>query len=242
MDIIINKTTSGQQYLEYNTIGGVLDFYFLAGPDPAALSKQYAEVVGLPALIPYWTLGFHQCKFGWPNVEWVSQVAANYSAANIPLETLWGDIDYMDGGAGFTLNPTNYPLDKMREFVSGLHSRGQHYVMILDSGIHRDDSYGPFNRGAAQEAFLKAADRSLYLGLQWPGTVVWPDWFAPNTQDWWTNEILAFFDADTGVDVDGLWNDMNEASSFCGDITCHPTRRAEYASCSHVVTLTHLPL
>ncbi|KAJ6537657.1 glycosyl hydrolases family 31-domain-containing protein [Mycena capillaripes] len=230
MDIIINKTASGQQYLEYNTIGGVLDFYFLAGPDPAAVSKQYTEVVGLPAMVPYWTLGFHQCKYGWPNVDWVAEVAANYSAANIPLETLWGDIDYMGGRADFSLDPTNSPLDKMRDFIGTLHSRGQHYVMILDPGIHFTTSYDPFNRGAAQDAFLKAADGSWYLGLQWPGAVVWPDWFASNTQDWWTNEILTFFDPDTGVDIDGLWNDMNEVSNSCGDITCRPTRRAELDS------------
>ncbi|KAJ7352477.1 glycosyl hydrolases family 31-domain-containing protein [Mycena albidolilacea] len=228
MDIIINKTVSGQQYLEYNTIGGVLDLYFLAGPDPVSVSKQYAEVVGRSAMIPYWTLGFHQCKYGWPNVEWVSEVVANYSAANIPLETLWTDIDYMGDRADFSLDPTNFPLDKVRDLVSTLHSQNQHYVLILDPGIHYTTSYAPFNRGVAQDAFLKAADGSWYLGLQWAGTVVWPDWFGPNTRDWWTNEILLFFDPATGVDVDGLWNDMNEVSSFCSDIDCHPTRRTSH--------------
>jgi alpha-glucosidase len=47
MDIFINKTETGQQYLEYNLIGGVLDFYFLAGPSPIDVGRQYAEVVGL---------------------------------------------------------------------------------------------------------------------------------------------------------------------------------------------------
>jgi alpha-glucosidase len=54
---------------------------------------------------------------------------------------------------------------------------------------------------------------------------VWPDWLHPNTQEWWTNEIQKFFDPETGVDIDGLWNDMNEASNFCADITCDPTER-----------------
>lgn len=55
MDIFINKTETGQQYLEYNVIGGVLDFYFLAGPDPADVGRQYAEVVGAVSLcyMPY---------------------------------------------------------------------------------------------------------------------------------------------------------------------------------------------
>lgn len=57
MDIKIDKTDDGRQFLEYNTIGGVLDFYFMAGPTPKEVSKQYAEVVGLPAMQSYWTFG-----------------------------------------------------------------------------------------------------------------------------------------------------------------------------------------
>ncbi|KAI0808705.1 glycosyl hydrolases family 31-domain-containing protein [Xylaria sp. FL0064] len=223
MNININKTDSGDQYLEYNILGGVLDFYFLAGPTPTDVSKQYAEVVGLPAMTSYWTFGFQQCKYGWPDIEFEAGVVANYSAANIPLEVLWADIDYMDGRQDFTLDPQNYPLDQVRNLVDELHQRGQKYVMMLDPGIHMADTYGPYSRGVEAEVFIKADDGSLYRGEQWAGEVVWPDWFAPNTQDWWTNEILQFFDPETGVDIDGAWNDMNEVSNFCDDINCDPS-------------------
>ena len=53
--------------LEYNVIGGVLDFYFLAGSetDPAEVARQYAQVVGTPAEVPYWSFGLHQCRYGY---------------------------------------------------------------------------------------------------------------------------------------------------------------------------------
>lgn len=57
MDIKIDQTDEGRQYLEYNTLGGVLDFYFVAGPTPKDVSKQYAGVVGLPAMQSYWSFG-----------------------------------------------------------------------------------------------------------------------------------------------------------------------------------------
>ncbi|KAI0022960.1 glycoside hydrolase family 31 protein [Xylariomycetidae sp. FL0641] len=222
MNINLNQTEAGETSLEYNTIGGILDFYFLAGPSPTEVSKQYAEVVGLPAMVAYWTFGFHQCKYGWWDVNEVAEVVGNYSKANIPVEVLWGDIDYMNLRQDFTTDPERYPLHKMRELVQTLHDRGQYYVMMLDPGIHRDDNYSTYTRGKDQDVFLKADDGSEYRGVQWAGEVVWPDWLAPNTQDWWTDEILRFFDPETGIDIDGAWNDMNEGSNFCPNISCNP--------------------
>lgn len=65
MDVKINKTGDGKQYLEYNILGGVFDFYFLAGPTPKEVSVQYAEIVGLPAMMSYWTFGVRP---PWPRV------------------------------------------------------------------------------------------------------------------------------------------------------------------------------
>lgn len=93
MDIKINNTSG--QYLEYNTIGGVFDFYFVSGPSPVEVSQQIAGVVGLPTNIPYGGLGFHQCRYGYRDVYEVAAVVYNYSQAGISLETMWTDIDYM---------------------------------------------------------------------------------------------------------------------------------------------------
>jgi alpha-glucosidase len=57
MDVKIDKTQDGKQYLEYNTIGGVFDFYFFTGSTPKEASVQYAEIVGLPAMQSYWAFG-----------------------------------------------------------------------------------------------------------------------------------------------------------------------------------------
>ncbi len=84
MDIKINDTAG--QYLEYNTLGGVLDFYFVAGPSPIEVSQQISEVVGKPAMMAYWTFGYHQCRYGYQDVYQVAEVVHNYSAAGIPLE------------------------------------------------------------------------------------------------------------------------------------------------------------
>lgn len=86
MNVIIDNTDG--QYLEYNIIGGVLDFYFMAGPSPVEVAQQYSEVVGKSAMMPYWGFGFHQCRYGMQDVYEVAGVVSNYSAAGIPLETM----------------------------------------------------------------------------------------------------------------------------------------------------------
>ncbi|KAA8651458.1 putative alpha-glucosidase [Aspergillus tanneri] len=214
MDINISKTRDGKQYLEYNILGGVLDFYIFTGATPKEASIEYSKVVGLPAMQSYWSFGFHQCKYGYRDVYQVAEVVYNYSQTNIPLETMWTDIDYMDRRKVFTLDSERFPLTKMREFISHLHERNQHYIVMVDPAVSTSENAAS-ERGMDQGVFLQTQNESLYKGAVWPGVTAFPDWFHPDIQDYWTGEFVKFFDAETGVDIDGLWIDMNEASNFC---------------------------
>lgn len=84
MDIRIDDSEG--QFLEYNTLGGIFDLYFLAGPGPKEVATQYSALTGLAAMMPYWGFGSHQCKYGYRDVWEVAEVVANYSIAEIPLE------------------------------------------------------------------------------------------------------------------------------------------------------------
>ncbi|KDR82169.1 hypothetical protein GALMADRAFT_240702 [Galerina marginata CBS 339.88] len=219
MDIKLTSGDPGGPALEYNVIGGVLDFYFLAGSesDPTAVARQYAEIVGVPAEVPYWTFGLHQCRFGYQNFVDVANVISRYAAAQIPLETMWTDIDYMDRRRVFTLDPNYFPLARMREIVSYLHAHTQKFVLMTDPAVAYlpDQGYAPYDNGKALDIWLKAGNGSESLGVVWPGVTVFPDWFHPQIQQYWTTEFETFYSAQTGLDIDGAWIDMNEPSNFC---------------------------
>ena len=93
---LYNRNAHGQEILlrdrkiTWRAIGGSIDLYFYAGPTPQDVISSYQKSgSGLPAMHQYWTLGFHQCRWGYQNWSIVEEVVANYSKASIPLETIW---------------------------------------------------------------------------------------------------------------------------------------------------------
>lgn len=68
--------------------------------------------------MPYWGLGFHQCRHGMRDIYEVIEVAANYSAAGIPLETMWTYINYVYLRRVFTLDPNRFPLHIVQSWLT----------------------------------------------------------------------------------------------------------------------------
>lgn len=92
MDIVLANQT-----IQYRAIGGIFEYYFFTGDTVQKTVQQYTDLpgVGKPNLIPYWSLGLHQCRWGYANTTEVENVVQKYRDANIPLEVMWNDIDYV---------------------------------------------------------------------------------------------------------------------------------------------------
>ena len=78
--------------ITWRTLGGSIDLYFYEGPDAQDIIKSYQlSTVGLPAMHQYWTLGFHQCRWGYSNWTVLKDVVDNFRKFAIPLETIWSE-------------------------------------------------------------------------------------------------------------------------------------------------------
>eukprot|EP00735_Rhodelphis_limneticus_P011575 TRINITY_DN4693_c0_g1::TRINITY_DN4693_c0_g1_i1::g.19641::m.19641 TRINITY_DN4693_c0_g1::TRINITY_DN4693_c0_g1_i1::g.19641 ORF type:complete len:905 (-),score=248.75,sp/O04893/AGLU_SPIOL/39.78/0.0,Glyco_hydro_31/PF01055.21/7.3e-152,Gal_mutarotas_2/PF13802.1/1.6e-09,Gal_mutarotas_2/PF13802.1/8e+03 TRINITY_DN4693_c0_g1_i1:394-3075(-) len=199
--------------LTYDVVGGIFDLFFMVGPTPDQVAKQYHGLIGFPALQPYWSLGWHQCRWGYETIDQVREVVDEYRANGIPLEAMWIDIDHMDNYKDFTLDPVRFPQQEVREFVDHLHNNNQRLVLIVDPGIKAEPGFSTYEKGLEKDIYVKSVDGTKpYIGKVWPGLVTYPDFTHPDTGAYWTEEIASFYNI---IEFDGLWVDMNELANFC---------------------------
>ncbi|XP_065342512.1 lysosomal alpha-glucosidase-like [Cloeon dipterum] len=209
MDVILQPAPA----ITFRTIGGILDFFFFLGPNPADVISQYTEVIGRPYMPPYWGLGYHQCRFGYKTLAKTKEVLQRTIDAGIPIDTQWNDLDYMQRGNDFTWDSELFA--KLPEFVDDLHKAGRHYVPLIDAGIASGEpkgSYAPYDRGMELDIFVKNQSGLPFVGKVWNKyATVWPDFTNPNTVDYWLNELGRLHSL---LKFDGAWIDMNEPSNF----------------------------
>ncbi|GAB9477114.1 Family 31 glycoside hydrolase, partial [Globisporangium polare] len=173
----------------YQTLGGILDFHILSGPTPADVTNQYTQLIGRPKMMPYWSYGFHQCRWGYKSAAVLREVVDKYAAAEIPLDVIWVDIDHMDKYHDFTLDPVNFAKADMQKLLSDVHARGQKFVPIIDPGIPDDKNDYAYTKGLELDIFIKDTAGKPYLGQVWPGPTVFPDFFHPKTYSYWLDQL-----------------------------------------------------
>ncbi|XP_026830586.1 lysosomal alpha-glucosidase-like [Ooceraea biroi] len=210
MDIILQPTPA----ITFRTIGGIFDIYFFLGPTPADVVKQYSEIVGKPFMPPYWSLGFHLCRFGYGSLENTKAVWNRTRAAGIPFDTQWNDLDYMDKNNDFTYNKEKFR--DLPKFVDEIHAAGMHYIPLIDAGISASEdsgSYLPYDEGIKRDIFVKdGASDGPFVGKVWNlVSTVWPDFTNPKTMEYYESMMSDMHDS---FAYDGAWIDMNEPSNF----------------------------
>ncbi|KAL7677104.1 hypothetical protein ACOME3_003351 [Neoechinorhynchus agilis] len=208
--------------MTYRTIGGIIDLFIITGPTPADVIRQYWTLIGNPLLTPYWSLGFHLCKWDYGTIANLTAVINSMKAADFPWDVQWTDIEALYEKRIFTYN--NETWAGLPELVEQLHAENKKYISINDPGISVDMSKGNYSTywtGIEDDIYIKWANGSGHIiGSVWPGLTAFPDWFHPKIFEWWFRELSTW---NKTLPVDGLWIDMNEVTSFTyGSIDgCH---------------------
>ncbi|XP_066581839.1 lysosomal alpha-glucosidase-like [Prorops nasuta] len=209
MDVILQPSPA----ITFRSIGGIFDIYFFMGPTPADVLKQYSEIVGKPFLPPYWSLGFHLCRFGYGSLEKTKEVWKRTKDAQIPFDTQWNDLDYMDKNNDFTYNKKTFK--DLPQFIEDIHSAGMHYIPLIDAGIsngEKNSTYLPYDEGIREKIFVTDEFGNPFVGKVWNLiSTVWPDFTNPKTPEYYRRMMKEMHD---NFAFDGAWIDMNEPSNF----------------------------
>ena len=199
--------------LEHRTIGGVIDYYITINdtPDKALISLH--DIIGHPMLVPYWSLGFHQCRWGYHSTQNIRDVYENYIVYELPIDTFWGDIDILQDYRIFTLNEKNFK--DLPNLIYELHENNYKFVPIVDIGFPMKEEDEFYMRGKETNAFIKSnyTNEDL-ISHVWPGRAVFPDFFCNSGVELWKYAMERYYQT---VKYDGIWLDMNEPAMIYVD-------------------------
>ena len=191
------------------TIDGTdFDFYYIKGGKPIEIVKEFRNAIGKSYIPPFWAFGYQQSRWSYPDAKTVDSVIDGYDKAEIPLDCVYLDIDYMDSYKDFTVDDKKFP--DFADYVSKKREQGIHLIPIIDAGVKKEDGYSVYEEGRDNGYFCKNEDGTDFEGGVWPGIVGFPDFLRKDVREWFGSKYKVLTDAG----IDGFWNDMNEPAIF----------------------------
>lgn len=203
-----NFGASNNRFSSFGAKGGEMNYYFIAHTKVADIIRSYSSLTGLMKMPPLWSLGYQQNRYSYyPETE-VMRIASTLREKKIPADGITLDIHYMDKYKVFSWDKDRFP--DPAGMIKKLKDMAFKVTLIVDPGIKTEPGYGVYDRGLKEDIFAKYPDGTNYTGQVWPGWCNFPDFTNPKGRAWWGSELKKY--ADEGVS--GIWNDMNEFSTW----------------------------
>lgn len=185
-----------------------LDLYVITGDSAKDITKQFRKLIGRSYIAPLWGFGYGQSRWGYKNAQDIRDVVKGYRNAQIPLDSVYLDIDYMDNYKDFTINEERFP--DFESFNEEMLEQNIHLVPIIDAGVKKEEGYSVYDEGMEKGYFCTKEDGSPFVAAVWPGQSMFPDMLNEEARKWFGDKYKVLLDKG----IEGFWNDMNEPSIF----------------------------
>lgn len=203
-----NFGASNNRFSSFGARGGEMNYYFIYHKKLADVISSYTYLTGRMPLPPLWSLGYQQNRYSYyPEAE-VMRVAHTLREKRIPADGITLDIHYMDKYQLFTWNKSRFP-DPLA-MNTALNKLGFKTTVIVDPGIKVEQGAPAYESGLKQDVYLKYSDGQPFTAQVWPGWCNFTDFTSAAGRNWWHEQVKFF--ARSGVS--GIWNDMNEISTW----------------------------
>ncbi|XP_064480495.1 lysosomal alpha-glucosidase-like [Ornithodoros turicata] len=212
----------------FRVYGGKLDFYVFSGPTVRDVIRQYLDLVGRPAMPPYWALGYHLSRSDYKTVTNMENTLKRNIDKDILVEAIWNDIEYTQDRFAFTLADS---FEGLGAFVEKLHVDYLHYVPtftpVIRTPTDAHPDYHPYDLGVEMDIFVK--NSSMDLGTCYVSDyaqVTYIDFTSDQALQYWA-ELLDNFHS--RVEFDGIW--IRHTGIWCvrpeNDTQCSQTSTLE---------------
>ena len=173
-----------------------------------SIVHQFRHMIGQSYIPPKWAFGFQQSRWGYKTEADVREVVRRYEQAEIPLDAVCLDIDYMTEYEDFTVDTKKFP--DMKKLTAELKQKGVRLVPIIDAGVKQKKGYSVYDEGIKNGYFCKKEDGTEYTAGVWPGKSHFTDFLNDKAALWFGMHYKVL----TDLGIEGFWNDMNEPAMF----------------------------
>lgn len=204
--------------LTYTAAGGELSYYLICGPTMADVLSDYTWLTGRAPLLPKWSFGYFQSKFGYRNGTDASNMIQQMRNDSIPCDAIVLDLYWFVNMGDLAWNTSSWPGPT--QMTSNFLSKGFKTIVITEPYITQSS----FNFSTADQSgyLAKNAFGQSYLINNWwscgcnAGLV---DITSPAAQTWWWskyNDQAGNSIFSTGVS--GVWTDLGEPETDYPDM------------------------
>lgn len=189
---------------------GDLDYYFIAGATPAAISRRYTWLTGRPAFTPKWGLGYSGSTMTYtdaPNAqERMNEFIDGCQKHDILCDSFHLSSGYTSiGDKRYVFNWNRDKFPDPAAFVQHYQDHGIRLCPNIKPCLLRD--HPRFAEAASNGLFIHSADGQPTPVQFWDETGAYLDFTNAKTYNWWkarvTDSLLDFGMVST-------WNDNNE--------------------------------
>jgi len=136
------------------------------------------------------------------------RIAKTLREKRIPADGITLDIHYMDKYQLFTWNKSRFP--DPAKMSDSLNKMGFKLTVIVDPGIKVEKGAPAYESGLKNDVYIKYPDGQNYYRPGMAGLVQFYRFYSSKGRAWWRKQVD--FLAKSGVS--GIWNDMNEISTW----------------------------
>ena len=228
---ILNNNTSDQwvdiktinnniKNINWITEGGIIDLFLFSDLNYYNQLNKVSKITGFSKLVPLYVFGYHQCKWGYKDLNDMENVTLKFNELNIPYDVIWFDIDHTNEKKYFTWDPKNF--SQPENLLNRIKDEKRYFVTIIDPHIKKCDNYEIADILKKNDCFadIKNKENKLddYIGYSWSIFSYYID--ALNYEklqkiykDFFKREDYFF-----NYDNLGIWVDINESSTFNKEI------------------------